>query len=355
MNHNLTTFLSTFIKGQELPPVAIAGPCSAETEEQTLATARSLAEKGIPVFRAGIWKPRTRPGCFEGVGTPGLKWLRKVKAETGMAIATEVATALHARAALRNGIDILWIGARTTANPFALNEIAEVLKDFPDTPVMVKNPVGPDLEAWTGAFERLRRAGIHRLAAIHRGFSHFSPSIFRNNPEWSVPIELRRREPDMPLIVDPSHIAGKRELVGPVAQTALDMGFDGLMIESHICPDCAWSDKNQQLTPEELISLCQNLRIRGESISSRELEILRDRIDMIDTGLMDLLRQRMHTAREIGQYKQTHAMPVVQEERYRTLMEERIAEAVRMGLSESFMRNLFQTIHAESVRLQLHD
>lgn len=353
MNQNLKTFLSPFIYGKEIPSVAIAGPCSAETEEQTLATAQALAKTGIPVFRAGIWKPRTRPGCFEGVGAIGLKWLRRVKTETGMAVATEVATGLHAKMALRHGIDIIWIGARTTANPFALNEIAEILKEYPKTPVMVKNPVGPDIDAWTGAFERLRRAGIHRLAAVHRGFSHFSPSPYRNNPEWSVAFELRRRHPDLPLIVDPSHIAGKRELVGPVAQTALDLGFDGLMIESHICPDCAWSDKQQQLTPDQLADLCAKLKIREDDALSRELDILRDHIDLIDNGLIDLLRQRMEAAENIGIYKRHHEMPVLQEGRYRDLMEKRIAQSTALGLSETFMRRLFQTIHAESVRLQL--
>lgn len=336
-------------------PLVIAGPCSAETEEQVLSTARALAACGIRIFRAGIWKPRTKPGNFEGIGAPGLRWLRKVKAETGMLVATEVATALHVSDALRAGVDILWIGARTTANPFAVSELAEALSASPDTPVLVKNPMAPDLEAWIGAFERLSRAGIRRLGAVHRGFGHFGPSKYRNEPDWRVPIELHRRLPELPILVDPSHIGGKRDLVGPLSQEAMDLGFDGLMVESHVCPGCAWSDKEQQLTPADLLEMLSSLAVRGGNVPSEHIEMLRGRIDRIDAELIDILRRRMETSVEIGRCKREAAIPVVQELRYQSLMGERIAEAARLGLSEPFMRELFQTIHAESVRLQLCD
>ncbi len=356
MKTALIDFFSSVRPSESLSsPVVIAGPCSAETEEQLLSTARDVRSLGVGIFRAGIWKPRTRPGCFEGVGAVGLKWLKKVKTETGMAVATEVATGAHVKAALRAGIDILWIGARTTANPFQISEIAEALREAPSTPIMVKNPLGPDIEAWIGAIERLKCAGVTNIAAVHRGFSHFAPSLYRNNPEWSVPIELRRRMPTTPIIVDPSHIAGKSELVGPISHAALDLGFAGLIIETHINPSCAWSDRDQQLTPEELGKLLRALKVRRESTESECLESLRERIDIIDSGIIDLLRQRMEASREIGTLKRQQAMPVLQEERYRALMEERIGEAVRLGLSETFMQRLFQTIHAESVRLQLPD
>lgn len=350
MNADLSPFPAE-LSGRR--PIVIAGPCSAETEEQVLSTARGLAAAGVRIFRAGIWKPRTKPGNFEGIGAPGLKWLRKAKAETGMLVATEVATAIHTADALRAGIDMLWIGARTTANPFAVSEIAEALRGCGDVPVLVKNPVAPDLEAWIGAFERLSRAGIKRLGAVHRGFGHFGPSKYRNLPEWRVPIELRRRMPELPVLVDPSHIGGKRALVAPLAQEAMDLGFDGIMVECHVRPECAWSDKEQQLTPDDAVRLLGSLVVRGGESSSERLDMLRHRIDMLDSELIDILRRRMETSTEIGEYKREHSMPVVQEGRYRALMEERIAEAAGLGLSEAFMRGLFQAVHAESVRLQL--
>lgn len=351
--HEITDLKPIFpASGQR--PLVIAGPCSAETYEQTVDTALALAEIGISIFRAGIWKPRTHPGNFEGVGARGLVWLKKVKQLTGMAVATEVATPAHARAALKAGIDILWIGARTTANPFALSELAEVLADYPDTPVLVKNPLAPDLEAWIGAFQRLHLAGLRRLAAVHRGFSHFDQSIYRNSPDWRVPIELHRRIPQLPIIVDPSHIAGRRPLVASLSQQALDLGFDGLMIESHISPSCAWSDKDQQLSPADLKTMLSRLIVRDSSSPcSDRLERLRMKIDQLDLELLHLLHNRMQTSLEIGAYKRAHAMPVVQEERYNSLMEERIAQAERLDLSPDFMRDIFQRIHAESVRLQL--
>lgn len=332
--------------------VVIAGPCSAETEEQVMSTARQLADAGVGIFRAGIWKPRTKPGNFEGVGARGLAWLRKVKAATGMKTATEVATRAHVAAALRAGVDYLWIGARTTGNPFAVDDIAAALKSAPDTPVLVKNPVGPDLEAWIGALQRLAAAGITRLAAVHRGFSRFGPSPYRNEPEWRIPIELHRRLPGLPILVDPSHIGGSRELVAPLAQEALDLHFSGLMIESHCNPACAWSDAGQQLLPADLASLLSSLVPRRGDAPSEKLDMLRAGIDAIDTQLLALLRRRMDASLEIGDYKRLHAMPVVQEKRYKALMEERVAQGEAQGLSAGFLRELFQTIHAESVRVQ---
>lgn len=349
------TDLRPFVDGELLRrPIVIAGPCSAETERQTLDTARQLSDIGIKIFRAGIWKPRTKPGNFEGVGSIGLRWLRKVKAETGMLTATEVATRSHVAAALRAGVDILWIGARTTANPFAVSEIAEALRPYPETPVFVKNPLAPDLEAWIGAFERLYSAGIRRLGAVHRGFSSFDHDIYRNPPDWRVPIELHRRLPGLPLLADPSHITGRRSMVPIVAQEAMDLGFDGLMIESHINPECAWSDKQQQLTPQELKSLLDSLTLRDSKMPSEMLEQLRARIDRLDGELVRTLASRMQVSEEIGSYKRSAGMAVVQQGRYRALMEERIEQATRLGLSEEFMRDIFQRIHAESVRLQLN-
>src|SRR5574344_3084331 len=242
-------------------PIVIAGPCSAETEEQTLTTARQLAQNGIKIFRAGIWKPRTKPGGFEGIGFEGLQWLKEAKKEFGMYTATEVATGKHVFEALKAGIDILWIGARTSANPFAVQEIADALRGV-DIPVYIKNPVNPDLELWIGALQRLNNAGIKRLGAIHRGFSTYDKTLYRNTPQWQVPIELRRRIPELPILCDPSHIGGKRELVAPICQQAMDLNFDGLIIESHCDPDCAWSDKDQQVTPDVLDYILNMLVIR---------------------------------------------------------------------------------------------
>ena len=266
-------------------PLIMAGPCSAETEEQTLSTARRLAMGGVKVFRAGIWKPRTKPGGFEGIGKEGLQWLKRVKEETGMLVATEVAMRRHVEEALEAGVDILWIGARTSANPFAVQEIADALKDAgaEDVAVLVKNPVNPDLELWIGALERLYNAGIRRLGAIHRGFSFYGKSIYRNPPQWHIPIELHRRIPELPIVVDPSHMGGKRELVGPLCQQALDMKFTGLMIESHCTPDEAWSDKNQQVTPEVLKIILSSLVLRNSEQNTESLQQLRQQIDRVDS------------------------------------------------------------------------
>lgn len=335
-------------------PLIMAGPCSAETEEQTLSTARQLAMSGVKVFRAGIWKPRTKPGGFEGIGKEGLQWLKRVKEETGMLVATEVAMRRHVEEALEAGIDILWIGARTSANPFAVQEIADALRDAgADVAVLVKNPVNPDLELWIGALERIYNAGIRRLGAIHRGFSYYGKSIYRNPPQWHIPIELHRRIPDLPIVCDPSHMGGKRELVAPLSQQALDMKFTGLMIESHCTPDEAWSDKNQQVTPEVLKIILSSLVLRNSEQDTESLQTLRQQIDRVDTELLDLYNKRMEISREIGKYKKEHSMPVVQENRYDDLMKSRVAAAVQMGMSADFMRTVLQAIHEESVRQQI--
>lgn len=335
-------------------PIIISGPCSAETEEQVLETARGLARAGVKIFRAGIWKPRTKPGGFEGVGVPGLAWLNKVKEETGMKVATEVANRGHVEAALEYGVDLLWVGARTSANPFAMQEIADVLRELEkDIPVLVKNPVNPDIELWIGALERLYNAGIKRLGVIHRGFSTYGKQIYRNNPMWRIPLELRRRYPDLPIICDPSHIGGKRELIASLSQQALDIGFDGLIIESHCDPDCAWSDKNQQITPEVLSVILDNLVFRDAPVPTDSLVHLRRQIDQLDNELLEVLAKRMNVSREIGAYKQAHNMPIVQAGRYGDIMTNRVLAAKAMGMSEEFMRSIFSSIHEESVRIQV--
>jgi len=336
-------------------PLVMAGPCSAETEEQTLSTARQLAMGAIKIFRAGIWKPRTKPGGFEGIGKEGLEWLKKVKEETGMLVATEVAMRAHVLDALEAGVDILWIGARTSANPFAVQEIADTLKEAgaTDVAVLVKNPVNPDLELWIGALERIYNAGIRRLGAIHRGFSFYGKSIYRNPPQWHIPIELHRRIPNLPIVIDPSHMGGKRELIASLSQQALDMKFSGLMIESHCSPDEAWSDKNQQVTPEILKVILRSLVLRNANQDTESLQNLREQIDRIDTELLEMYKRRMDISRQIGKYKKEHSMPVVQESRYDDLIRSRVAAAVQMGMSADFMKTVLQAIHEESVRQQI--
>ena len=335
-------------------PLIIAGPCSAETEEQVLATAKELAHNGVKIFRAGIWKPRTKPGGFEGVGVEGLAWLKRVKEETGMYTSTEVATKQHVEEALNAGVDILWIGARTSANPFAMQEIADALHAAgADVPVLIKNPVNPDLELWIGAMQRIYNAGIRRIGAIHRGFSAYGKHLYRNLPQWHIPIELRRRLPELPIICDPSHIGGKRELVAPLAQQALDMGFNGLIIESHCDPDCAWSDKSQQITPDVLNFILNTLVLRDSSQSTESLILLRQQIDTIDNELLEILNKRMRVSREIGQYKKEHRMPVLQAGRYDDIMQSRVKLAQEMGMSGDFMRSVLSAIHEESVRQQI--
>ena len=333
-------------------PVVIAGPCSAETEEQVMETAKDLAKNGVRIFRAGIWKPRTKPGGFEGVGSVGLKWLQEVKKETGMLVATEVANKQHVEEALNAGVDVLWIGARTSANPFAMQEIADSLVGA-DVPVLVKNPVNPDLELWIGAMQRIYNAGIRQIGAIHRGFSAYGKHLYRNMPQWHIPIELRRRMPELTLICDPSHIGGKRELVAPLSQQAMDMGFDGLIVESHCDPDSAWSDKSQQVTPEVLNFILNMLVVRDTTQTTESLTLLRQQIDQIDNDLLEALSKRMRISREIGQYKKEHSMPVVQTGRYDDILNSRAAAAEELGMNGDFMKTVYQAIHEESVRQQI--
>jgi chorismate mutase len=336
-------------------PLVIAGPCSAESEEQVVETARLLHKNGIKVFRAGIWKPRTRPNAFEGVGTRGLPWLRRVKEEFGMLTAIEVANVKHVYEALKAGIDILWIGARTTANPFSVQEIADSLKGV-DIPVMVKNPVNPDTELWIGALERINNAGIKKIAAIHRGFSTYNKTEYRNSPQWEIPIELKRRIPDLPIITDPSHICGNKELLQEVSQRSIDLNFDGLMIETHINPEKALSDAAQQLTPEELKTLLNRLIIRKSNIEDAllltTLEELRQEIDNFDDKLLEILDSRMAVSRKIGEYKKKHNITILQTSRWDELLNRRIKLAGKKGLSEEFITKVFRAIHQESINHQ---
>lgn len=331
----------------------IAGPCSAETEEQTLTTARQLAQQDIKVFRAGLWKPRTRPGSFEGCGEAGLKWLQAVKKETGMTTATEVATPHHAELAMKAGVDILWLGARTTVNPFAVQDIADALRGT-DVAVLIKNPANPDLDLWIGAMQRIHNAGIRRLGAIHRGFSAYGSKFYRNPPQWRIPIELHRLIPRMQLIADPSHIGGKRNLIAPLAQQAIDLGFNGLIIEAHCCPNSALSDASQQITPRQLRELIDGITIRGHKNVGSQIDALRHQIDTLDSELLDLLARRMNVALEIGRLKKMNNMPVLQPERYETLMKARVDEAAALGLDREFTSAILAAIHAESVNRQLN-
>ena len=333
-------------------PTVIAGPCSAETEEQVMNTAAQLAGKGVKIFRAGIWKPRTKPGGFEGIGKEGLPWLNRVQQELGMKVATEVATKGHVEAALEAGIDVLWIGARTAANPFAMQEIADALAGH-DVPVLVKNPVNPDLELWIGGLERINQAGITRLGVIHRGFSTYEKKLYRNLPMWHIPIELHRRLPGLPIFCDPSHIGGARELVAPLCQQAMDLGFDGLIVECHCNPDAAWSDAKQQVRPDVLDFILDRLVIRNTAASTESLDVLRHQIDEIDNSLIEMLAKRMRISREIGQYKREHDMTVVQTTRYNEILDKRGAQGVLCGMSADFIKAVFEAVHEESVRQQI--
>ena len=317
-----------------------------------MSTAHDLAGKGIKMFRAGIWKPRTKPGGFEGVGVEGLNWLKEVKKETGMYVSTEVATAKHVYECLKAGIDLLWIGARTTANPFAVQEIADALKGV-DIPVLVKNPVNPDLELWIGALERINNAGLKRLGAIHRGFSSYDKKLYRNLPQWHIPIELRRRLPELPIFCDPSHIGGKRELIASLCQQAMDLNFDGLIVESHCNPDCAWSDASQQVTPEVLDYILNLLVIRQETQTTESLGQLRKQIDECDDNIIQELAKRMRVAREIGMYKKEHNITVLQSGRYNEILEKRGEQAQQCEMDAEFMMKIFEAIHEESVRQQM--
>lgn len=330
----------------------IAGPCSAETEEQVIETARQLAYKGCHIFRAGVWKPRTKPGGFEGNGEAALPWLKRVKEETGMLTSTEVATPEHVELALKYDIDILWVGARTSANPFAMQAIADSLQGV-DIPVLVKNPVNPDLELWIGAMERINQAGVKRIVAIHRGFSSYDKKIYRNLPMWQIPIELRRRIPELPIFCDPSHIGGRRELIAPLCQQAMDLGFDGLIIECHCDPDKAWSDAKQQITPDILDYILGLLVIRDQSVTTEGISALRKQIDDLDNQLMELLSKRMRVCREIGHYKKEHNMTVLQTSRYNEILNKRGAQGSLCGMDPNFIKTIFEAVHEESVRQQI--
>lgn len=335
-------------------PFIIAGPCSAENREQVLATARTLVGK-VQLFRAGIWKPRTRPNSFEGVGSEGLEWLAEVKRETGLPVMTEVANAAHVEACLKHGIDALWVGARTTPNPFSVQEIADALKGV-DIPVLVKNPINPDLQLWVGALERISRAGITKLAAVHRGFNWFERTPFRNSPMWEFPIKLRQMFPDLDIICDPSHIAGERSLIGYICQKAMDLNMSGLMIETHIDPMNALSDADQQLSPEKLDELLNGLIIRdpdaGDLAFRSKLEELRSIIDELDDELVQKLSARLSVAEKIGEYKRDNNVTILQLERWEQIMRKQLNLGSKMELSEEFINDFMNAIHKESIRRQ---
>jgi len=333
-------------------PVVIAGPCSAETEEQVLNTAGLLASQGIHIFRAGIWKPRTKPGGFEGVGEKGLPWLQEVKKETGMITAVEVANAKHVELAVKYGVDMLWVGARTSVNPFAMQELADAMQGI-ELPILVKNPVNPDIELWMGAIERLYKAGVRKIGAIHRGFSTYESKLYRNMPQWSIPIELKRRLPNLPIFCDPSHMGGKRELVASISQQALDMNFDGLMIESHCNPQQALSDKDQQVTPDVLSYILKHLIVRETGNKSSNLSKLREKIDDLDEELMEILSKRMEVCREIGRYKKENNLTVLQSGRYDAILQKRASQGMGMKMGGDFIKKIFESIHEESVKQQL--
>ena len=336
-------------------PCVIAGPCSAESEEQIIETAEGLKAVGINVFRAGIWKPRTHPGCFEGVGAPGLKWMQKVKKEYGMKICTEVASEKHVFECLKYGVDMVWLGARTTANPFLVQEIAEALRDT-DIPVLVKNPVNPDLDLWIGAFERLNAQGIRKLGAIHRGVSSAAKIKYRNDPQWDMAVELRARYPELPLFADPSHMGGKRDYLQELSQRAMDLGLEGLMIESHCNPSCALSDAAQQLTPSELIKLLESLVVRDavtmDEQFNDELRQLRAQIDVIDENLIYTLASRMKVSRAIGSLKKRNSVAIVQPGRWDAVLDKVGASAENYGLDPEFVKRVFNLIHDASVAEQ---
>lgn len=336
-------------------PIVIAGPCSAETEEQVLKTAHELKDTDTNVFRAGIWKPRTRPGGFEGVGEKGLPWLQRVRDETGMLITTEVGNADHVEKALKYDIDILWIGARTTVNPFVVQEIAEALQGTNKT-VLVKNPVNPDLPLWLGAVERLKTCGISQLGVIHRGFSTYKSTHYRNKPKWQIAIELKKEFPDLPVILDPSHICGRRDTILDVSQTALDLNYDGFMIETHIDPDNAWSDASQQITPSRLREITADLRIRQKSSSKEEfqnkLNMFRKELDIIDANIIDMLKDRMGISKDIGVLKHKENVAILQSARWTDILENMINIGQKNGLKREFVEQIYRAIHVESINIQ---
>lgn len=338
-------------------PHIIAGPCSAESEQQVINTASLLHDEGVMIYRAGVWKPRTMPGSFEGVGYEGLEWLRKVKEQLGMYVATEVARREHIFQAIEAGIDILWIGARTTTDPFAMQEVADALADSgkaADTRVLVKNPVNPDINLWVGSLMRLYNAGVRHLGAVHRGFSQYGDKVYRNSPIWQIPIELKRRYPNIDLFCDPSHIGGCAALVKPLSLQACDMGFDGLIVECHCDPAHAKSDASQQITPGELRNIIALIQHRDSHYSADGIERLRAEIDRIDCALINLLAQRMNISVEIGNIKKHNSMAAVQPDRYNEIFISRIEEGLKLGLGHDFMSAILSAIHDESVRCQLN-
>ncbi|MHA4809798.1 chorismate mutase [Flavitalea flava] len=337
-------------------PLIISGPCSAETEEQVLETATRLAKTGkVDMLRAGIWKPRTRPGSFEGVGTKGLPWLQQARKLTGLPVTIEVATGKQVEDALHFDVDVLWIGARTTVNPFSVQEVADALRGV-DVPVLIKNPINPDLELWTGAVERVAKAGIKQIGLIHRGFSSYGNTEYRNAPMWHLAIEMKRRNPGMMIINDPSHISGRRDILLDVAQKAIDLDFDGLIIESHIDPDNAWSDAKQQITPERLAELLDGIKWRHETSTEKEfitaLEKLREQINHIDDELMQLLGQRMKIADKIGTYKKDNNITILQTNRWNSILEKAFLKGDKLGLSKEFITKYYDAVHMESINHQ---
>lgn len=335
-------------------PIIISGPCSAESEEQMMETCTQLAATGkVDILRAGIWKPRTRPGSFEGIGSVGLQWLSSAKEATGLKTAVEVANVKHVYEALKNGVDILWLGARTTVNPFSVQEIADALKGV-DVPVMIKNPINADIELWIGAIERIHGAGINRIAAIHRGFSKHGEKRFRNAPLWQIPIELKRRIPNIPLICDPSHICGNRENLLNISQKAMDLNYDGLMIESHMAPDHAWSDAKQQVVPERITEIVESLEVRSEKVENGEtlLEGYRDKIDQYDEEILALFAQRMKVADDIGQYKKENGVTILQGKRWDEILRHTIDKGKKSGLSAEFVERYLKAVHQESINHQ---
>jgi len=340
----------------EKRPLVISGPCSAETEEQLVATAEQLAATGrVDVLRAGIWKPRTKPGMFEGIGAKGLPWLQKASQLTGLPTTVEVATGKQVQDALTFEVDMLWIGARTTVNPFSVQEVADALRGV-DVPVLIKNPINPDLELWGGAVERVARAGISRIGLIHRGFSSYGNTEFRNAPMWHLAIEMKRRHPGIPIVNDPSHICGRRDILMDVAQKAIDLGFDGLMLESHIDPDNAWSDAKQQVTPARLAEMLEAVKWRREDVASESfhmaLDKLREQINHVDDELLDLLSQRMRIAERIGEYKRNNDVTILQTNRWNEILEKSFSKADRLGLSREFVTRYLDAVHMESINRQ---
>ncbi len=357
-NQNVSSTLleKPIVSGKGDSPLIIAGPCSAESESQVLTTARQLAKiREVQIFRAGVWKPRTRPNGFEGVGVEGLLWLQKVKSETGLKIATEVANTSHVEKALEYQIDYLWIGARTTVNPFSVQEIANALRGV-DIPVMVKNPVNPDVKAWIGALERVIQVGINKIYAIHRGFSTFEKTQYRNAPRWEIPIELKRQFSEIPIISDPSHIAGKRSLIAELSQKAMDLAMDGLMIETHINPDAALSDASQQITPDSLDEILHTLKIRkpeGNGLNGKHiLEMLRDEMDAVDNAILEAIGKRIDLTKKLGHYKKNHNMTILQVNRWQQVLEDRLKQAHYLGLDEKLVKDIYQLLHNQSVKIQ---